>query len=356
MTPSVPIKRVGTPFQSPSWRFDAIRNPDKFGFRSLCSRKKDSANCLNRLIDKGLSYKVNTPYPELFKKVDSRYTGILNNIFKKYLKRNQQQRLAILKLDQYENFVSWNSAKIEQLNDEWLKRLIKHVFSIEFDSHIQAAIQFHISDENYQIKRFIGYQIFAGESDKDIAKKWKIPVKQVEAVRNIFFDFSYFPKDKVAQWAILVQLTNNGDIKQEEFSLYKRVFDLGKLGLKAQVCGYELTDDERGLVSDFLSKSALINTFNIHLSTKTYKDALIFNKVVQDLARLSLQKEEVRLKQQEIRLAELQFDKLKRDFSLNADTVVQTEDGLLLDAAIAELSLKDNEPKFKPFFELKSIN
>lgn len=347
MTTQVPHQKIGTPFQSPSWRYSAVRNPDKFNFKAYRSRKEDNASNLNRVVSKGLDYHVVSP-PSLFSELSGNEALIANKLWHIAVNR----RLRVENVEEYTNFVNWNAKTVEELHDVWLKKLVKHVFNLDYDLYVAAAIQMHINESYGQIKRFIGYQIFAGESDKKIAIKWKLPVKTIQALHYIFFDFDYFPKDKIARWALLVQLTNNGDIQQEEFALYKRVFDLGALGLKAQVCGFDLDDDERTQVSDFLSKSALVNTFNIQFSTRSHKDAIVYNRIINDLARLNVQREELKVKQQEQKLMELHVEKLKREINVTEANVPLDEDLKLLKTSLDDLSHQDASPSFKSFYEL----
>jgi hypothetical protein len=349
VTAQVPNQKIGTPFQNPAWRYEAIKNPEKFNFKDYRSRKEDNANNLTRVISKGLDYTV-IKYPKVFNTLPDNLAVIANKIWKSRI----GNRVRVENISEYTNFVNWNVKKLKGLNDKWLKRLIKHVFNIEPNPYIAAAIQLHINESYGQIKRFIGYQIFAGEPDSKIAVKWKLPIKTIQALHYIFFDFDYFPKDKVARWALLVQLTNNGDIKQDEFSLYKRVFDLGALGLKAQVCGFDLDDDERTQVTDFLAKSALVNTFNIQFSTRSHKDAIVYNRIISDLARLNVQREELKVKQQEQKLMELHVEKLKREINVGNVNDPLDEDLKLLKATVNELSHKDANPTFKPFYELNT--
>lgn len=356
MRVSVPTRRLGTPFQRPAWRYDALRNPDKYGFRSFCSRKVDNAGCLRRLIRRGLDHRVTFIVPaevaRLSRNLPTRLAEKLFHVWKRNWRRENQTKLAIENIDQYQNLVVWNARKTPQLPDVWLRRLVEHTNNIKYDADIDAALKLHLNDDYAQIKRYIGHLIFAKQSDKEIAKEWNFSPSVIEALRMLFFDFSALPSSPVAQWATLVQWVNNGDIKSDEFSLYRRVHELGPVGLKAQVAGAFLNEEERIEVKDYLTKTALGNTFNIQFATRTPREALVYNRVIGDLVRLDLQREEIKVRQQEQKLLEMQVQKLGKELNEGKVQELQSEDLKLLQSAISQLSRADSEPKYPTVFDI----
>lgn len=356
MRSSVPTRRLGTPFQRPAWRYDVLRNPDKYGFRNFCSRKVDNAGCLARLLKKGIEYRVNFVVPPIISRLSRslapRLADKLLTVWKRQWQEQQAHKLAIEHIDQYQNLVIWNAKKIPLLPDPWLRRLVEHVSNLEFHQDIDAALKLHLNDDYAQIKRYIGHLIFAKQPDAEIAKEWNFPPSVITALRMLFFDFSALPSAPVARWATLVQWVNNGDIKPDEFALYRRVHELGPLGLKAQVAGAFLNDDERLEVKDFLSKSALGNTFNIQFATRSPREALVYNRVIGDLVRLDLQREEIKVRQHEQRLLEMQVQKLGKELNEGKVQEMQSEDLKLLQSAISQLSRSDSEPRYQTVFDL----
>lgn len=354
----VPSRKLGTPFQRPSWRYDALRNPDNYGFRNFCSKVQDNSHFLYRLICKGIPYSVAYIIPhfikDAFQYLPNHLYLQLVKVWEKEWKKENRLRIIFTDITSY-NLISWNIKKASKLNDKWFRKLIFHVYNIEYSASIELALNFY-KDENYnQLKRFLGHEIFAGFTDKEIARKWNLPINGVTAIRMLFFDFSCYPKDKVAQWATLVQWSNNGDITPEDFSLYKRVYELGALGLKAQLAGYELTDSERVSVGEYLTKSALVNTFNINYMTRTSRDALVYNKVLMDMATLSIRKEELKLKGEELKLLSLQVKNAESTMESTKAYVMTPEDQSLLQSTINELSIQDKNPNFKTIFDINEI-
>lgn len=356
---SVPTRRLGTPFQRPAWRYDALRNPDKYGFRSFCSRKVDNAGCLRRLTKKGLECRVNYVVPAavsiLSRELPPRLAERLRTAWNRAWKRRNVPKLAVEHIDQYENLVSWHAGKLERLPDEWLKKLVKHVCNLEYSADIATALRFHLDDEYEQIKRYIGHLIFAKVPDTVIAKEWRLTPGVITALRMLFFDFAALPVSPVAQWATLVQWVNNGDIKPDEFALYRRVHELGPLGLKAQVAGSFLDDGERLAVKDYLTKTAMSNVYNIQFATRTPRDALIYNRVIGDLGRMELQREEINVRKQEQRLLEMQEEKLGKELNAGKVQEMQSEDLRLIQSAISALARTDNEPRYKTVFDLSKV-
>lgn len=264
-------------------------------------------------------------------------------------------KLLIPNVDQYTNLVSWNKRKAEQLNDLWLRKLVLHVSNIEYSHDIASALRLHIDDEYEQIKRYIGHLIFAKLSDVEIAKQWSFQPGTITALRMLFFDFTALPKNPVAQWATLVQWVNNGDIKPDEFALYRRVHELGPLGLKAQVAGAFLEDNERLAIRDYLTKTATTNTYNIQFATRTPRDALIYNRVIGDLVRMDLQREELKVRQGEQKLLEMQVQKLGKELNEGRVQELQSEDLKLIQTAISALGRQDSEPRYRTVFDIGKV-
>lgn len=356
---SVPARRLGTPFQRPAWRYDALRNPDKYGFRCFCSRKVDNAACLRRLTKKGLDCVVNYRVPQVIQalslQLPNHLADQLSRVWNKHWIRQEQPRMAIENVDQYDNLVNWHAKKLEKLNDEWFKKLVRHVSNIEQYPEIAEALRLHLNEDYAQIKRYIGHLIFAKMADEEIATEWEFPVKVITALRMLFFDFTALPNSPVAQWATLVQWVNNGDIKPDEFALYRRIHELGPVGLKAQVASAFLNDNERLQVRDYLTKSALANTFNIQFATRTPRDALVYNRVIGDLVRMDLQREELKVRQGEQKLLEMQVQKLSKEMNINTTQEAQNEDLKLIQEAINMLAKDDATPRYKTVFNLDQI-
>lgn len=354
----VPVTKIGTPYQRPSWRLDAISRPSKYGFRWLCTRQKDDAGAYKRLINKGLDYTVTYKYPKFFTTIAKNFPSHLKKqlelIWDRKYKKENSHKIVFNGVASMEDFVSWNAARVDNLHDVWFKKIIKHVFGLEYYSEIAYALELSLLPEYGEQKKYIGYQIFAGIPDTELAKTWNIPVKNICAVRHMLYDFSYMPKDKVARWAMLRQLVENEEIEKDDFSLYKRVFDMGELGLKAQVCYAHLTAEERDTVADYLGKSAMQNTFQLNFAVRTSKDALVYNRVISDMAKLQLQREELKVKQAELKLMELQAIKMRSEVNVTADET-QPEDLQLLQGYINELSRKDSEHKFPSVVDVTSI-
>lgn len=359
MRTTVPTRRLGTPFQRPAWRYDALRNPDKYGFRSFCSRKVDNAGCLRRLLKKGLDCRVNFIVPPtvqaMLRKLPAPLAEELLVVWKRSWRKQGIPKVSIEKVDQYENLVTWNAKKLQKLSDPWLRKLVEHISNIEFFPDVDAAVRLHLNDDYAQIKRYIGHQIFAGVADEEIAKQWNFATKTITALKMLFFDFGALPKAPVAQWATLVQWVNNGDIKADEFALYRRVHEMGELGLKAQVAGAFLAEDERLKVRDYLTKTALSNTYNIQFATRTPRDALIYNRVIGDLVRMDLQKEELKVRQCEQQLLEMQVKKLGKELNTAQTQEGQSEDLRLIQSAISAMSKHDSEPRYKTIFDLSKV-
>lgn len=363
MTPKVPNRKVGTPFQRPSWRVDALRNPDKYGFRYFCSKKQDDAGHLKRLITKGISPTVSYSFPEYLETLSAGLAPHLKEQLRKIWNKrwNRQHRNRKIQFEavaNYPDFICWNPDKLKELNDPWFIKLVLHVFNIQSDASIDFALRMNQDAQYHQTKRFIGYGIFGGLTDEEIAAQWNIPPKHIQALRYLFYDFSYFPKDKVAQWALLKELGDNGEIRKEEFMLFKKIFEMdGYVAVKAFIVPHHLTPDEKTEVCSYLNDSAMGNTLAINYTTNTKNDVLVYNRVLQEAATLKLKGEELNLRRKEVRLLELQSQKIEKEIQqVQVTETINDDDTKLMRNAIKAMSRFDHEtaiPSFAAMLESK---
>lgn len=347
--------RLGTPFQSPSWRYSALKNPLRFDLDCYCNKQENNSQWLVKLGNKeGLDWVCNRKFPTLFKKLrlNLEQERELNRLVKKKA-RSTGGDIIIKKQDNYRPPNGWNLKKVDNLKDVWLYRLVRYVYGGGADEPIAQALRLNQSVAyGLQMKRFMGYTMYAGLSDEEIAKKWKLQVKTIEAIRNLFYDFSALPEDKVAQWSVIVQMFNHGDLHPDEYDLYKRIFDMGYLGLKAQVAGFSLTDEEEQQLKHIVTKTAVLNVFNIHFGIKTTEDALAYSRVLQDTAKLQLGYELVKLKQKEQLKMDTELMKVQRELALDTSDRTLPEDMQLLQSAVHELALVETNPEFESFLNL----
>lgn len=281
----------------PNWRYEALLYPGKYKLTQYLSKVKDTGGCLKRYIGAGLLYELHENPPDeialFLTQLPRDKANELRSLWKRSLKRNNVKKL---KVDFSESVLKnnpiWNLKKIEGLNDTFLRRAIKHVSNYEYDHYIGQAFSLFQSPEYEEIVKFIGYCLYAKISDKEVAKRWQLPIKTIEALRLLFFDFSKFPKDRVANFTFLRQLANNGTISDIDFSYYKRVFELGELGLKAQTDFSSLTKEEREVVEEYLGKTVISNTFNLQFSIRNQKDALAYGSVISTLGNYYIKQAE----------------------------------------------------------------
>jgi len=188
-------------------------------------------------------------------------------------------------------------------------------------------------------------------SDVTIAKRWKITVDKVEALRCLFFDFSHFPTDKVGAWALLRQFAEGAVIKETDFYVYKKIHDLGELGMKMVENYHHLTEREKDTCKNFLGETAIENAIHLNLCIRTSKDAWNYTNVVSNFAKYSLLKEELRQKEAALRLTELQITRMSKENSKSEATGILREDEDLL-KAMKEISKIDSTPRFTTFSSL----
>lgn len=287
---------------NPRWRYDLVRNPIKQGFShcvSLASSKGGRSllryvNVLDLNISIGWtpSAEILAIKKQLSPEAQAKFSNVLD-IYRKNLHVKKKGKLADPKKGV--SFPLWSLKESEKLNDAFFVRLVRHMANKEFDPYIASALSLYNNPAREEAMRFIGYNFYAKKSDAALAKDWSMPVKLIEAIRLLFFDFSSFPKDRLANFTCLRQLVVNGLITDLDFSYYKRIYELGELGLKAQIDFINLTDEEKSKVKDYLATSHTTTVLNLNFSVQCKKDAAQYLGALHSLTDLTIKKKEVEM-------------------------------------------------------------
>jgi len=281
----------------PNWRFDLLKNPAKYKLQDFVHIPESGSACLNRFISKGLYFEINYKLPNYINEYASTLTEeeteLLKQLWYQNFKRSKQRKITtdVDRVLLKDNPV-WNLKLVNNIQDEYVKKLIKHISDYKYDEHIQYAIDLASSKEHQDIFRFIGYGIYANLSDKELASRWKISFRKVEAIRNLFFDFSSFPKDRIANFTYLRQLHNLGLFDQIDFNYFRAIFALGELGVRAQIDYHNLSPADKSKINEFLGNSSISNTLNLNFTVNSKKDAIEYVSVVSNLANYYIKQKE----------------------------------------------------------------
>jgi len=293
-----PVSKLGSLHIRPNWRYDVLQNPARYKMQDFVTIPESNSGCLKRFLRAGLPYEVNRKIPDyltpFFSSADAEQRQVLDSLVARHFKRSGQKNISIdSNSDIFINNPVWNLGLVPKITDPFLKRLILHHSNFKFDLYIQKALDMYKSPDHKDIVKFIGYCIYAKVSDKEIAKRWCMPVGQAEALRLIFYDFSHFPKDSVANFTYLRQLTNIGLFDDVDFAFFKRAFELGELGLKAQTSYYLLTPSEKKIIEEFLGKSIVTTTLNLNFAIRNQKDAVGYGTMISNLASYYIKQSEM---------------------------------------------------------------
>lgn len=351
-----PVKKVGNLLVRPNWRYDALFNPSRYKLKPFVSTNGNNNNgALKRYLTIGLDYEVSSIPPNIkhyMSAISADNKDLFLALWKRHLKRNKVKNINIDNdRTKFQRVPQWNLKNIHLITDRFLVKLIKHIANYEIDPHITYAFELGRNQEYSEIFKFIGYCIYAKVTDKDIAKRWNIPVKHVEAIRLLFYDFSSFPKDRIANISYLRQLTNIGLFTDVDFAYYKRVFELGELALKAQTDFYSLTPPEKKIVEEYLGKSLIANTLNLHFTVKNQKDALDYGLVVSNLASYYIKTSEATYFESKIRNLDATTRRIEGDMR-GSDVSMSTLDVELM-SMLERHSLQDDTIEYKTLDMLK---
>jgi hypothetical protein len=247
--------------------------------------------------------------------------------------------------------LSWNVRSVQAyLNDPVLKDMVLHFFEYQYNHYIAEAFRFYKDPENSLNVKWFHYSFFAGLSDKELAFNWKKSLGFVRALRLMFFDYSHWPKDRMARFSLMRQLVSNQEIDEQDFHLFRRIYDLGSLGLKSAIGLDKLTPDEARQVNTYIGASAIDNILNLRYTIKSSKDAINFHNVMNTHMNQNIRKMEV---DQMNRLVDLQIQEKAKALGVNEETVNYQEDQELIDELKAQTKINFN-PKFRSLSELKA--
>lgn len=350
-----PIERTGALRVRPNWRYEVLLNPATCRLQGYASVPPSDSRCLTRFLSAGLMYEVNYKVPAEIKRymnaLPPAQAEKLYSLWNRAFKRSKRKRISIdTDTARFARSKIWNMTKIERLNDKFLIRAIKHISNYVHDQHIAYALELNNSAEHSEIFKFIGYGIYAKISDTDIARRWQIPVRSVEAIRLLFFDFSSFPKDRVANFTYLRQLANNGTISDLDFAYYKRVFELGELGLKAQTDFFSLTNEEKRVVEEYLGKSIIATTLNLNFSLRNQKDANNYGMAVSNLATYYIKRSEMTYFEAKTRNLEVQTRRIEGAMA-DADDGLSDMDKYFM-KVLKEHSMQEEKIEYKTIASL----
>lgn len=341
---------------SPRWRYELLETPGKQGFSHCLSEAsskggKSLLRYINYLdLDINTEWQPSSEIKVLLSALPDDQAEKLRNVLEVYKKRKKLKRGAVIPKGQKIKFPLWSLKEAEKLNDPFFVRLVKHATNFEYDGYIAAAINLYNNKDRQEALSFLGYNFYAKKPDSEIAKAWGLPVKLIEALRLLFFDFSGFPSERLANFTCLRQLVVNGLITDLEFAYYKRIYELGELGLKAQIDFINLSDDEKARVHEYLDNSHASTVFNLNFSVQTKKDATQYLGVLSSLTDLSIRKKEAELVTAKIENLRASTKRLDIESS-SMETTYSDIDQKFLDI-LYEQSLKDEVPKFKTIAEL----
>lgn len=360
--PQIPSNKIGTPFQFPGWRYDAVFNPARYGLELYCSKRKDSTNqgFLKRMIGKhtlGVGVAPATVYnlPTWFKEVSAGLTpdeaGVLTTVWNKYYFGRHKRKLTFNAGVNAMPMVSWSVKAVKKLNDEMLRRLVLHQSNYRYDHSVQTALVWYKDTNNSELIKHVNYACYGGMTDLEMAKLWKQPVDVMRSIRLLFFDYSATPGEGLGAYAFLRQLKAAGDLDDQEYTQFQKIHDLGRLGLDAILGTRRLSDAEKRKVENYLGSAVLDNVLDLKYTIGTKRDALDFNNAVMRIGTYRREGDE-----SIGRLELVNQQLLKAKNSEIPDAATGVDDALLTMAEgyLRGKSTEDHMPRFETFDKMKS--
>ncbi|NBQ67448.1 MAG: hypothetical protein EBU46_00920 [Nitrosomonadaceae bacterium] len=285
MLPQVPHLRLGTAFQLPSWRYEAAANPAKFGLGAYCSKIGNNSGCLLRLVGKGsitpaLIFNLPPFFQELESSLSAAQSAMLLKVWAKQHFRQQPRKATFSSQASHRALVSWNITKVMELQDNGMRELLLHVTGVKTSQPIAAALTFYLSPSNSELVRHINYACYYGMSSTEMAKRWKLPLKTIDALKSLFFDYSHFPVDRYVRFSLIRQMVAEKVLDDADFHRFRRIFDLGKAGLESLLGYDQLSDKDKAEVRRYLSSSVIDNTLDLRYTISNAKEAHDYGRMI----------------------------------------------------------------------------
>jgi uncharacterized protein YajQ (UPF0234 family) len=166
---------------------------------------------------------------------------------------------------------------------------------VEYDDAIAFAMRLKTDQLSSEVFRYIGYYIYLGVPDAQIAVKWRIPSSHIQALRFLFFDFSRLPKDKIARSTFFRQLVIANKFTEKDYEFYKLLDDLGDIALKT-LSSSKLSLEEENKLKRYLGASMLENALKLKMiSNSSLKDATNYNNAIHALGAFYIKEAELKL-------------------------------------------------------------
>lgn len=342
----IKLNPIGSFYNFPHWRFLIYQSPDRANL-SYCVRKPiDGANCLRRYMAVSEDIRKNSI---VNKSLTSEFGNIVNSLtpkaktlffrlFKKHLKKRGDTEV-FCECYRDEKVKLWNAKFIDKILDIPLKEFLLHVAKIKYNPYYDFAVRMNIDESQKNTYCAIGYCIYAGLSDGEIAKRFKKYPGQIKAMRELFFDFSKAPVDPIARAAYFTQLADNTFISDTERRFYKLAAELGELGLRATADLHSLNDEERNKLKAYLGTSMLDNVMSLNFSVNSMQDALAYNGVINSLASFYIKQEEVAYYAAKVRNLDAATNRINNT-KLDYDSSMDDEDRMAVEL-INQLALQE---------------
>ena len=350
----VPSSKLGTAFQSPSWRYQAIAHPEKFGFEWLCSRREVDAGHLTRLMPKGIPpasiYSLPVYFRSLLPTLPLPLAEVLIRVWDKHYFRDHKHKINFNSSITNNVPISLNMAKVKYLNDETLKALMYHLFNYKYNADIDEAVKFYRDPKNEMAKKWINYAVYGKLTDNELAKMWRKSPRFIKTVRLLFFDYSHWPDDKLVQYSLVRQLVVDGELADSDFHVFRRIHDLGLLGIKSIVDIANFTNADKDQTTSFIEVSRIEKLLNLNYSCTSSRDAINYNRVTVDYTNVGLKRLEI---EQKAELLKLAAKRMAKEMGLSDQESVFTEEACLIEE-LRERAKYDHIPRFPSFIDIKT--
>lgn len=236
------------------------------------------------------------------------------------------------------------------MNDEFLKRMVFHCFNYKYDQYIEEALRFFKDPSNSMNTKWFNYCFFGRMTDKELAINWNKSIGFIKALRLMFFDYSHWPKDRIAQFSLMRQLVSNQEIDDADYHHFRRIYDLGRVGIKSAIGLDKLEPEEIRKIDAYLGASAMDNMLNLRYTITNNREAHSYGKLMNEHRGNNIKKLEA---EQRTELLKLTANKLAREMGVSEDEALFYEDKALLDE-MREMGKTNFRPKFPSFIELKA--
>jgi hypothetical protein len=153
----------------------------------------------------------------------------------------------------------------------------------------------------------------------------------------------------MVQYSLIRQLVSNNELDATDHHAFRRIFDLGELGLRSVLGHQNFTEDESRRIKSYLANTTIDVLLDQRFTISSTKDIINYNKSVAEYANIGLKQLEM---EQRAALMRLTHKRMEQEMGIEQSTEVYAEDTELME--YLQMAMRKNaSPECPSFIDIK---